>query len=144
MLVPPSTRPNFRVSAPRRYQTEVLAKEGHRDCAALHAADVLGLDALGTLTARSGSQHAPHEVVIVLVAIGLKVEVGGHLGQPLVADALDVFLHEAVVIAPTDAGRTHRRLLGAGGDLMGVQIVQVELVDQGPVRSVRLDRENSN
>jgi len=41
-----------------------------------------------------------------------------------------VFLHEAVVIAPPDAGRTHRSLLGTGGDLMGMQIVQVELLDQ--------------
>jgi hypothetical protein len=34
-----------------------------------------------------------------------------------VADALDVFLHEAVIVAPADAGGSHRRLLGAGGDL---------------------------
>jgi hypothetical protein len=71
-----------------------------------------------TLTARNGRQHTLYEVVVVLVTIGLEVEIGGQFGQPLVADALDVFLHEAVVVAPADAGRTHRSLLGAGGDLM--------------------------
>ena len=60
-------------------------------------------------------------------AIGLEVEVGGHLGEPLVADALDVFLHEAVTLwgssgpshnAANRAGsrsttRSHRRVSSA-------------------------------
>ena len=61
--------------------------------------------------------------------------------QPLVADALDVFLHEAVVILPADAGGAHRGLLGAGGDLMRVQIVQIELVDQGLLDLLMQDEE---
>ncbi len=92
--------------------------------------DLLGLDAGRTFAARDAIQHALHQVVVVLVAIGLEVEIGRHLGQPLVADVLDVVLHEAVVGVPADAGRAHRRLLGARGDLMGVQVVQVELIDQ--------------
>ena len=66
----------------------------------------------------------------MLVAVGLEVEVGGHLLEPLVADPLHVFLHEAVIVVPADARGPHRRLLGAGGDLVGMQIMQVELVDQ--------------
>ncbi len=61
---------------------------------------------------------------------GLSVEIVGNFGQPLVADALDVFLHETVVVAPFDPGGAHRGLLGARRDLMRVQIVQTELVDQ--------------
>ena len=38
-----------------------------RHVAADRALDVLGLDAGGSLTARNASQHALHEVVIVLV-----------------------------------------------------------------------------
>ena len=34
------------------------------------------------------SQHAPQQVVIVLVAIGLEVEIFRHLGEALVADRL--------------------------------------------------------
>ena len=41
-----------------------------------------------------------------------------------------MLLHEAIVIPPFDAGGTHGCLLGAGRDLMSVQIVQAELIDQ--------------
>ena len=92
--------------------------------------DLLDLDAGRAFPARDAIEHALHQIVVVLVAIGLEVEVGRHLGQPLVADVLDVVLHEAVVGVPADAGRAHRRLLGARGDLMGVQVMQVELIDQ--------------
>ena len=84
----------------------------------------------GTSPLVDAGEHAPQQIVIVLVAIGLGIEIVRHFGQPLVADALDVFLHETVIVAPGDAGGAHRRLLGAGRDLMGVQIMQAELVDQ--------------
>jgi len=58
-----------------------------RHVAADRALDVLGLDAGGSLTARNASQHALHEVVIVLVTVRLEVEIGGHFGQPLEAAA---------------------------------------------------------
>ena len=48
-----------------------------RHVAADYAIDVLGVDAFRTLAARNASQHALHEVVIVLVAIGLEIEIGG-------------------------------------------------------------------
>ncbi len=92
---------------------------------------VLGLDLSGRLATRNAVEHALHQLVIVLVAVGLEVEVGGHLGEPLVADMLDVLLHEGVVVAPADAGGADGGLLGAGRDLVCVQIVQVELIDQG-------------
>ena len=50
--------------------------------------------------------------------------------EPLIADLLDVLLHEAIVVAPADAGGADRRLLGPGGDLMSMQVMQVELIDQ--------------
>ena len=45
--------------------------------------------------------------------------------------ALNVLLHETIVVAPAYPGSPDRRLLRARGDLVGVQIVQAELVDQG-------------
>ena len=84
----------------------------------------------GVLPLHDRLVHALEQIEIVLVAIGLEIEIGGNLAQPLVADALDVLLHEAVVVAPANAGGAHRRLLGAGGDLVGVQVMQAELVDQ--------------
>jgi hypothetical protein len=53
-----------------------------RHVAADRAIDVFGFDAFRTSTARNGSQHALHEVGIVLVAIGPEIEIGGHLSQP--------------------------------------------------------------
>jgi len=47
-----------------------------RHVAADRALDVLGLDAEGSLTPRYASQHALHEVIIVLVAVRLEVEIG--------------------------------------------------------------------
>ena len=49
----------------------------------------------------------------------------------IVADLLDVFLHEPVVVAPFDSGRAHGGLLGARRDLMRMEVMQVELIDQG-------------
>jgi hypothetical protein len=66
------------------------------------------------------------QIIIVLIAVGLGVEIVRHPGEPLVADALDIFLHEPVVVAPVDANRTHRSLLGPRRDLMGMQVVQPE------------------
>src|SRR5436190_22222824 len=94
------------------------------------ALDLLAVDLGGRDAALDAIEHALHQVVVVLVAIGLQIEVGGHFPQPLVADVLDVLLHEAVVVAPADAGGAHRRLLGPRGDLVGMQIVQIELIDQ--------------
>ena len=54
---------------------------------------------------------------------------------------LDVFLHEAVVVAPGDAGRAHGRLLGARRDLMGMQVMQAELVDQRLLHLLMEDEE---
>ena len=42
-----------------------------RHIAVDRALNVLGLDAGGTFAARDGNQHALHEVVVVLIAIGL-------------------------------------------------------------------------
>jgi hypothetical protein len=47
----------------------------------------LDITAGGSLTARNASQHALHEVVIVLVTVRLEIEIGGHFGQPLEAAA---------------------------------------------------------
>src|SRR5215207_4629548 len=73
--------------------------------------------------------HPAEQVEIVLVAIRLEIEIGGDFAQALVADMLDVALHEPVVVTPANPGGTHRRLLGPGGDLMRMQIVQAELID---------------
>jgi hypothetical protein len=54
-----------------------------------------------------------------------------HFRETLVADLLDVLLHEAVVVAPSHTGGADSRFLGASGNLMGVQVMQVELVDEG-------------
>src|SRR5947207_3646964 len=94
------------------------------------ALDLVAVDLGGRDAALDAVEHALHQIVVVLVAIGFEVEVGRHFPQLLVADVLDVLLHEAVVVAPANAGRAHRRLLGARGDLVGVQIVQIELIDQ--------------
>ena len=75
-------------------------------------------------------QHAAQQIVVVLVAIGLEIEILRHFGEPLVADMFDIFLHELIVFAPCDPGRAHRRLLGAGRDLMGVEVMQAKLIDQ--------------
>ncbi len=72
--------------------------------------------------------HALEQIEIVLVAIRLEVEIGRDFGEPLVTDRFDVLLHEAVVIAPHQASRADRGLFRARGDLVGMQIVQAELV----------------
>jgi hypothetical protein len=77
------------------------------------------------------SKHSLQQIVVVFIAVRLGVEIVRHPGEPLVADALDIFLHESVVVAPVDASRAHRRLLGPRRDLMGMQVVQPELIDQG-------------
>ncbi len=74
--------------------------------------------------------HALEQLDVVLVAIRLEIEVVGNLGQPLVAHLLHIFLHEAIVIAPGDSGGPHRGLFGPRRDLMGVQVMQVQLIDQ--------------
>ena len=66
----------------------------------------------------------------MLVAERFKVKIPRHFAKAFVADGFDMLLHEAIVIPPFDAGGTHGGLLGAGRDLMGVQIVQAELIDQ--------------
>jgi hypothetical protein len=67
----------------------------------------------------------------VVVAIGFQIKVSRHFLQALTTNGLDVFLHEAVVVAPEDVVGADQRLFGAGGDLVGMQVVQAELVDQG-------------
>ena len=66
----------------------------------------------------------------MLVAVRLKVEIPRHFAKAFVADGFDMLLHEAIVVPPFDAGGAHGGLLGAGRDLMSVQIVQAELIDQ--------------
>jgi hypothetical protein len=66
----------------------------------------------------------------MLVTIGLGIEVARYLVKLFIADAFDVFLHETVVVAPLDAGSAHGCLLCTGRNLVGVQIVQPELIDQ--------------
>src|SRR6185437_10245501 len=66
----------------------------------------------------------------MLVAIRFKIEILRYLLQALIADAFYVFLHETVIDTPLDAGGAHGSLLGAGRDLMGVQIMQSKLIDQ--------------
>src|SRR5208282_946673 len=91
---------------------------------------VAGVKALRKLAGASTGQHATQQIVIVLVAIGLQVEILRHFGEALVTDAFDVSLHESIVVVPRDAGRAYGCLLGTRGNLMGVKIVQPELVDQ--------------
>jgi len=76
------------------------------------AFDERSIEAGGSPLVLDARQHALDQIVVVLVPIGLEVEIGRHLGQPLVADVLDIFLHEPVVVVPADAGGAHRRLLG--------------------------------
>jgi len=66
----------------------------------------------------------------VLVAIGLSVEVTGYLAKAFIADAFDKFLHEPVVVAPFEASSAHGYLFGTRRNLVGMQIVQPELIDQ--------------
>jgi hypothetical protein len=77
------------------------------------------------------SKHSLQQIVVVFIAVRLGVEIVRHPGEPLVADALDIFLHELVVVAPVDANRTHCGLLGPRRNLMRMQVVQPELIDQG-------------
>src|SRR6202048_1987452 len=92
--------------------------------------NLCGVNPLRRLSSLDGFVHALKQIEIVLVTIGLEVEVGWYFGESLVADRLDMLLHEAVVVAPQHAGSPDRRLLGAAGNLVGVQIVQVELIDK--------------
>src|SRR5262249_23817790 len=88
------------------------------------------VDAFWRLPLLDGIAHALEQIEIVLVAIGLKIKVGGNLAQALVADSLDVFLHEAVIVAPAQPGSAHGRLFGARSNLVRMQIMQPELIDQ--------------
>ena len=80
--------------------------------------------------ALDGPRHPLEKIVVVLVPVRFAIEVSGNFGQPFIADDFDVFLHEVVIVAPTDPGRAYRRLFGPRGDLMRMQIVQAELIDQ--------------
>src|SRR5208283_1266544 len=93
-------------------------------------AQLRAAESFGDLALVNRSQHAPQQIIVVLIAIRLGVEIVGYLSQALIAYSLDVFLHEAVVVVPVDAGGAHRRLLRARRDLMGVEIMQPELNDQ--------------
>jgi hypothetical protein len=66
----------------------------------------------------------------VLVAIGLSIEVAGYLTKAFIADVFDKFLHEPVVVAPFEASSAHGRLFGTRRNLVGMQIMQPELIDQ--------------
>ena len=92
--------------------------------------DLCGVNPFRRLSSLDGFVHALKQIEIVLVTIGLEVEVRWYLGESLVADRLDMLLHGAVVVAPQHAGSPDRRLLGAAGNLVGVQVVQVELIDK--------------
>src|SRR5207237_7753523 len=83
------------------------------------ALDLLAVDLGGRHAALDAVQHALHQIVIVLVAVGFEIEIGGDFFQLLVADVFDVLLHEAVVVTPADAGGAASGLLGARGDLVG-------------------------
>src|SRR6202050_3145667 len=61
----------------------------------LAAAKTLGHPALA-----DNEEHAAQQIVVVLVAVRLRIEILWQLAEPLVADALDVLLHESVVVAP--------------------------------------------
>ncbi len=74
--------------------------------------------------------HALQQPQIVLVAIRLDVQINRNPAELLIAGLLDELLHESVVVAPRYAGRPHRRLLSAQGDLMGMLIAQPQLIQQ--------------
>ena len=84
----------------------------------------------GVVRVSRGGGHAAQQIGVVLVAIGLEIEIGGQLGQPLVAHLFDVLLHETIVSAPRNSVGAHGRLLGARRDLMGVLVMEIEMVDQ--------------
>ncbi len=67
----------------------------------------------------------------MLVAIRLQIKVFRHFLQAFITDVLDVLLHEAIVVAPKDSVGANGGFLGPSGDLVGMQVVQAELVDQG-------------
>src|SRR5580698_6875750 len=91
---------------------------------------IVDMNAFRRLSGVRAVQHAAQQIVVVLVAIGFEIEIFRYFGEPLVTDVFDVFLHERVVFAPRDPGRAYRRLLGARGDLMGMKVMQAELIDQ--------------
>ena len=49
-------------------------------------------------------KHAEKQIVVLFVAVGFEIEILRHLGQTLVANQFDIFLHETIVVAPGDAG----------------------------------------
>jgi hypothetical protein len=77
-----------------------------------------------------GLLHEQEQMPVVLVAVRLDVKINRHLGERFVAGFLDELLHKPVIVAPAHLRRVHRGLLGAKGDLMGVLIVQAELVEE--------------
>src|SRR4029077_6051124 len=58
--------------------------------------------ALGHPALVNRDEHAAQQIVVVLVAVRLRIEILWQLGEPLVAYALDVLLHEPIVVAPVD------------------------------------------
>jgi len=59
--------------------------------------------ALGHPALVNRDEHAAQQIVVVLVAVRLRIKILWELGEPLVADALDVLLHEPIVVVPVDA-----------------------------------------
>src|SRR5271154_3064126 len=118
---------DLRPSAPRLLLLLARGGAGERliEAPAKRRVGLRGMRGIG-----GGGGHAPHQVVVVFVAIGFQIEVRGQHGQALVAHPLDVGLHEPVVGAPRDSIRANRGFLGASRDLVSVLIVQRELVDQ--------------
>jgi hypothetical protein len=84
----------------------------------------------GRLTSLNAIKHPLQQVLIVFFAVGLGIEVDGDLGKMFITNAFDVFLHKAIVITPIDAGGANCRLFRARSYLMGVQIMQSELIYQ--------------
>src|SRR5262249_32631471 len=101
-----------------------------RGMARERATDARSIDSWRPLALPDRSLHPAQQVEIVLIAIRLEVELGGHFAAPLVPDPFDVALHESVIVAPTDTGGANGGLLGARGDLMRVQVVKPELIDK--------------
>ncbi len=77
-----------------------------------------------------GGLHAQDQVLVVLIPVGLQIQIRGHSGQPLITDVLDVALHETVIGAPQDTVSTHRGFFRPRRYLMGVEIMQVELINK--------------
>src|ERR1700680_4636207 len=85
----------------------------------------------GSSSARALLPHqALQQAEILFVAIWREVQRCGNARELFLFDFLLVLLHEALISPPGYSGGFHRVALGANRNLVGVQIVQAQLIEE--------------